>query len=231
MKNTIKKNDFKMRAASGDEAARFYALPPEQDAEFGCIGHVRIDFGRSGSEFWHTWHPRGPEELNSSAFKEELGEVVDAMRQNVLKNFSSMERYCAQNDGAISGGWAQNYGYVVETDNYQYYLRCNPVRGDYHAYLTCYDKQVQQMNQEPVVGVVHYYNGESAEFRDARAYLDTIREELPYRNTTGFRFETLIDDPQIRKTVDDAIYDLYGEENPRAVEEYEPDMGMQMGGM
>ena len=192
---------------------------------------MRIDFGRSGSEFWHTWHPRGPEELNSSAFKEELGEVVDAMRQNVLKNFSSMERYCAQNDGAIIGGWAQNYGYVVETDHYQYYLRCNPVRGDYHAYLTCYDKQVQQMNQEPVVGVVHYYNGESAEFRDAEAYLNAIKEELPYRNTTGFQFETLTDAPQVRKAVDDAIYDLYGEENPRTVEEYEPNMGMQMGGM
>ena len=39
-----------------------------------------MDFGRSGNEFWHTWWPRGPEELNSPAFKAELQEVVDRLR-------------------------------------------------------------------------------------------------------------------------------------------------------
>ncbi len=58
-----------------------------------------------------------------------------------------MLRFCGAHGGQISGGWSQNYGYIVETDNYQYCLRCNPVRGDYQAYLTCYDKQVQEMNQ------------------------------------------------------------------------------------
>ena len=41
----------------------------------------------------------------------------------------------------------QNYGYVVETENYRYCLRCNPVPGDYQAYLTCFDKRVQEMGQ------------------------------------------------------------------------------------
>ena len=31
--------------------------------------------------------------------------------------------------------------------NYRYCLRCNPVPGDYQAYLTCFDKQVQEMHQ------------------------------------------------------------------------------------
>ena len=61
-----------MRPASPDEAGLFYALPPEKDEELGAIGHVRIDFGREGNEFWSTWWPRGPEELNSPEFKEEL---------------------------------------------------------------------------------------------------------------------------------------------------------------
>ncbi|MGM9601577.1 MAG: hypothetical protein ACI3W5_08340 [Faecousia sp.] len=231
MQNCENKSGLTMRAASSDEAARFYALSPEQDIELGCIGHVRIDFGRSGTEFWHTWHPRGPEELNSTEFKEELGEVVDAMRNHVLKNFASMSSFCNTHGGEISGGWAQNYGYVMETDNYQYYLRCNPVRGDYHAYLTCYDKRIQQMNQPSVVGIVHYANGEAAEYRDAQEYLNTIREELPYASATGFRFETQIDDPQIRKAIDDAIYDLYGEVKPNSVEECTPKAEMQLGGI
>jgi hypothetical protein len=40
-------------------------LLKEQDAALGSIGHVRIDFGRGGDEFWHIWHPRGDESLNS----------------------------------------------------------------------------------------------------------------------------------------------------------------------
>ncbi len=144
MKNT----KYDIRPASVEESSLFYAQPPEQDAELGCIGHVRIDFGGSGKQFWHTWHPRGPEELNSPSFKAELNEVVDALRESVLKDFSSMQRFCGAHGGQINGGWVQNYGYIVETDNYQYCLRCNPVRGDYQAYLTCYDKQAQTMSQD-----------------------------------------------------------------------------------
>lgn len=109
------------RPASPDEAGLFYARAPEQDAELGCIGHVRMDFGPGGTRFWHTWHPRGPEEWNTPEFKAELSEVVDALRENVLQGLSAMRSYC---------------------------LRCNPIPSDYQTYLTCYDKQVQEMNQD-----------------------------------------------------------------------------------
>ena len=135
------------RPALPEEAWAFYALPPEEDEELGCIGHVRIDFGRGGDRFYHTWHPRGPEELNSQEFKDELTEVVNELRNSVLKNFSAMSGYCRGHGGEISGGWTQNYGYIVETGNYRYFLRCNPLPGDYQAYLTCFDKRAQSMNQ------------------------------------------------------------------------------------
>lgn len=141
------KSNYELRPATEKEAGLFYALPPEQDEALGCIGHVRIDFGKNGKEFWHTWHPRGPEELNSPEFKKELTEVVDELRKTVLKSRTDMSNFCYNNGGHISGGWAQNHGFVIETDGYQYYLRCNPVQGDYNGYLTCFDKQVQEMNQ------------------------------------------------------------------------------------
>ena len=65
------------------------------------------------------------------------------------------------------------------------------------------------------VGRVTFASGEKQEFTDVGLYLQTIREELPYRDTTGFRHETLTDDPQIRKAVDDILLDFAGEENPR----------------
>ena len=122
------------RPASPEEAGFFYALPPEKDAELGAIGHVRMDFGSSGQEFWHTWWPRGPEELDTREFKEELCQVVDDLRKGVLKDLGSMRSYCREHGGAIQGGSAvQNHGYVLTTDRYVYRLRCNPVPGDYQA--------------------------------------------------------------------------------------------------
>lgn len=60
-----------------------------------------------------------------------------------------------------------------------------------------------------------------------------VHQWTPTQEHTGFRYETLTDDPAIRKQVDDILYDLYGEENPRPLEDYEntPQEGMTMGGM
>ena len=76
-------------------------------------------------------------------------------------------------------------------------------------------RQQRMRRQEPLVGRVTYASGERQEFTDPREYLQTIREELPYRNTTGFRHETLTDDPSVREAVDDILWDFVGEENPR----------------
>ena len=151
---------FQIRPASPEEAGLFYAQLPAEDERLGAIGHVRMDFGRSGNDFWHTWWPRGPEELNSPAFKSELQEVVDELRGSVLKNRFAMERYCYGHGGKISGGWVQNYGYIIETENYRYCLRCNPSPGDYNAYLTAFDLNVQRQNmarkEKPLVGRVTF---------------------------------------------------------------------------
>ncbi len=137
---------FMLRPASPEESGYFFAQPPEKDADMGAIGHVRIDFGRSGTEFWHTWWPRGPQELNTPKFKDELGTVVDDLRKGVLKDLPSMRRFCDGSRGAIEGGVCyQNYGFVLETERYIYRLRCNPVQGDYQAYLSCFDKHAQKL--------------------------------------------------------------------------------------
>ena len=143
---------FHIRPARLDETGIFYGQLPAEDERLGAIGHVRMDFGRSGNEFWHTWWPRGPEELNSPAFKEELQQVVDKLREDVLKNRFAMERFCYEHGGKINGGWTQNYGYIVETEHYRYCLRCNPSPGDYNAYLTCFDLDVLRQNMEQSTG-------------------------------------------------------------------------------
>ena len=227
---------FHIRPARPDEAGLFYAQPPEEDKRLGTVGCVRMDFGRSGNEFWHTWWPRGPEELNSPAFKAELQQIVGKLREDVLKSRFAMERFCYDHGGKIDGGYVQNYGYIVETEHYRFCLRCNPSPGDYNGYLTAYDLAVQRQNtarDKPLVGRVSYANGDAQEFTDAEAFLKCVREELPYRPTTGLHGIVPPASAHWLKTVDDIVFNLYGEENPRQLEEYQkmPDQGMTMGGI
>ena len=84
-----------------------------------------------------------------------------------------------------------------------------------------------------IVGSVSFINGDARQFTDAKAYLDCIREELPYRATSGFSFRTVTQDPAIRKAVDDIVLNFYGEENLCSEEDHNlaPSEEMQMGGM
>ena len=147
---TVYSPKYELRPASQEEAGLFYAMSGEDDEQHGTIGHVRADFGHRGMEFWTTWHPRGPEELNTQEFKDEIDDLVNTLRKNgPLKDFKAMTRYCKEHGGEIEGGiCTQNYGYIIETENYRYALRFNPQQGDYNVYLTAFDKRVQEMNMQ-----------------------------------------------------------------------------------
>ena len=86
----------------------------------------------------------------------------------------------------------------------------------------------KMLDESPAVGRVTFASGERWNYTDPQKYLQTVREELPCHATTGFRCETLTDDPAVRKTVNDMLCDLYGEENPRQIEDY-GGTGMTMG--
>ena len=142
--------------------------------------------------------------------------IVDALRRDgPLQSLTAMSSYCWKHGGEISKN-DRVYGYIAETEYYRFCLRCTPRPGEYQGYLYCYDLRQQRMQQQDhLVGRVTYASGEQQEFTDPQEYLRTIREELPYRNTTGFRHETLTDDPAVRKAVDDILWDYVGEENPQ----------------
>ena len=78
-----------------------------------------------------------------------------------------------------------------------------------------------------LIGSVSFLSGETQQFTDAKAYLDCIREELPYRATNGFSFRTITKDPAIRKAVDNIVYDFFDVEE----DDLNPSEEMQMGGM
>ena len=211
----MKQEHFTLRPASREEAGHFYS-DEGQDEVLGTVGHLRMDFGSGGKRFHHTWWPHNGDRFNTPEFKKVLQQFVEAMRKDgPLKDLSSMSKYCRENGGTITED-DRVHGYIAETEHYRFCLRCTPRPGDYQGYLYIYDLRQQELaRQDKLVGRVTYASGECQEFTDPEEYLNTIREELPYRNTTGFRHETLTDDPQVRKAVDDILLDFAGEENPR----------------
>ena len=225
---------YKLRPASREEAGLFYSqVEEERDLQAGTVGHVRMDFGSSGKGFHHSWWPHNEDQFNTGEFKDDLQEVDTLRADGPLKDLASMRAYCYRNGGAITED-GRSYGYIAETEHYRYCLRCTPFPGDYQGYLYCYDLRQQQMAQQNrAVGRATFANGEQREYHDPQTYLAAIRQERPYRDVTGFRYETLTDDPAVRKQVDDILFDLYGEENPHSLADYEnnPGQNMNMGGM
>lgn len=76
-----------------------------------------------------------------------------------------------------------------------------------------------------VVGKATFVGDDDILYDDADAFLDCIREELPYRDTTGFHYEVLTDDPAVRKAVKDILFDFFDVEEPCEGEDYTQTMG------
>ena len=119
-----------------------YSQSSQIEAQTGCIGHLRGDFG-AGQEFFSSWFDhRG--EYKTDEFKAEFDEVVNSLRKKdgLLFSRDSMTRYCRQRPEAeMVGNYCTEYGFRVDTEKYAYLLRCNPTKGDYNFYCYCYVKE------------------------------------------------------------------------------------------
>ncbi len=132
-------------ASPSKEAGQFYSLSDlEQDAAAATVGHMRFDFG--GGRFHHSWWPHNDDQFNTPKFKEALQEFVDELRvRGPLKSEAAMNRWCYRYpEGEIE---RNRVGFVAETEDYRFCLRCTTGTGDY-GYLYCYDLSQQKLAME-----------------------------------------------------------------------------------
>ena len=114
------------------------------------VGRLRGDFGSKGEEFWHTWFSHA-EDLQTQQFKDALQEVVDTLREDgLLKDLISMKEYCLRHpESKINEDNCPSYGFIVETSEYQFCIRCFPYLGDYQFNIYAYSsKSSQQLSVE-----------------------------------------------------------------------------------
>lgn len=138
---------YQIKCADVEQKNMFYS-DCEPALRNACVGHLRMDFG-SDNEFYSSWwENRG--DLNDSAFKSELDNVVNDLRKNgLLKNRSGMQKYCSYHQSLKLN---ESYGFSVETADHLFLLRCRPERGNYDCYMYCYNKRELQLAQSQKQG-------------------------------------------------------------------------------
>lgn len=134
---------YQIKCGDAEQKSMFYS-DCEPALRNACVGHLRMNFG-SGNEFYSSWF-ESRENLNDSAFKAELQEVVNELRKDGLfKNRREMQRFC---DAHQSLNLDESCGFSVETDSHIFLLRCRPECGNYDCYCYCYDKRELLLAQE-----------------------------------------------------------------------------------
>ena len=134
---------YQIKCADAEQKSMFYS-DCEPALRNACVGHLRMDFG-SGNEFYSSWFG-SRDDLNDSAFKAELQEVVNELRKDgLLKNRREMQRF---SDAHQSLNLDESCGFSVETDSHLFLLRCRPERGNFDCYCYCYDKRELLLAQE-----------------------------------------------------------------------------------
>lgn len=138
--------ELKITAADLDEEMLFYSDSGSSQEE-ACVGHLRMDFDRNGSDFHSSWFVHNGN-LKVFDFISDLQDVLYEMRQGMLKSRSSLQNYLEENPALSLGD--RGSGLKVETDDYVYFFRCRPTSGDYDCYCYCYDKELleQAMAEE-----------------------------------------------------------------------------------
>lgn len=109
-----------------------------------CIGYLRADMGSSGKGFFSTWNDYR-RDLKTQTFKTEFDSVINSLRfdaayDGILKDRFAMSRYCYTHPDTSYGN-NREYGIRVDTEQYAYFMRLNPNKGEYNLYCYCYERE------------------------------------------------------------------------------------------
>lgn len=131
---------MELRELTQPEQKYTYRQSHQLDAQTGCIGYLRGDFGTTGKEFYSSWFDNMAY-LKTPEFQAELDTVVNTLRESpqyggILADRHSLSSACHQSTTPEFG--RDEFGFRLNTQDYAYLLRLNPNRGEYNFYIYCY---------------------------------------------------------------------------------------------
>lgn len=114
------------------------------------IGLLSGDFGSQGDRFHaHARMNEAQSDRDTPAFQSELHRAVYALRQSLLKDRAAMLDYCRAHPEArlLEKDTFAQYGFKLETETRQYFVRCTTLRNDYF-YVFAYNKAAPLRERE-----------------------------------------------------------------------------------
>ena len=139
---------MELRELTQPEQKYTYRQSHQLDAQTGCIGYLRGDFGTTGREFYSSWFDNMAY-LKTPEFCAELDRVINTLREDsqyggILADRRSLSSACHQSTTPKFG--RDESGFRVNTQDYAYLLRLNPSPGDYNFYVYCYKRDYLDRN-------------------------------------------------------------------------------------
>lgn len=138
--------------ASNKPPKRFFF--PDSAAESFYVGHLRIDFGRDGDEYWSKFFEHtNTDTLLTEMLHNEINQHVHSLyNSGMLRHLKGMQAYCRVHPEAIidgmDSGCTHEYGFCTQSEHLTFYIRCRPVTGDYQAYIRIYIKHFEEQLNE-----------------------------------------------------------------------------------
>ncbi len=171
----IENPKYKLEAAIAEDERSIYRA--SHNAECGYIGHLRGDFGKSGTEYWTTWH-NGNDALNTIEFRTEFDELQRYLKEQspvpVLKDRATMRYICEIHHGLkLTDKFADMYLYKVVTEKYTYFIRCFYGTGDYNFYIFAYNNEKLRKYRDSLL---------------VEKYSDVLDKEKFFKTDNGFTY-------------------------------------------
>ena len=141
---------MELRELTQPEQKYTYRQSHQLDAQTECIGYLRGDFGTTGKEFYSSWFD-SMAYLKTPEVQAELDRVINALREDsqyggILADRRSLSSACHQSTTPKFG--RDESGFRVNTQDYAYLLRLNPMQGDYNLYIYCYRREMLEQHME-----------------------------------------------------------------------------------
>ena len=113
--------DISIRTIKSEEIKYMYSQSHQLNEQTGCIGHLRGDMDSDGEAFYTSWD-NANKELKTKAFKDELDEVIKALRTDekfdyMFRSRTSLAKFCYKNTKAeFDGSYTKEYGFRADTE-------------------------------------------------------------------------------------------------------------------
>ena len=213
-----------VRRAARDEQNFAYTQDDATLAASGAIGHLRVDMGQGGEEFYADWTDHAANGV-PDGFNAYFDALISALRTNpafdkMLESREALSRYCYGHRGGRIPNEDNSYAFRVDGGEYSVLLRLTPNRGEHNVYAYCYsrealDRTLAEMQDARAQAYVPVYRHSAAYAREAgelEAWRASHKENVACREAIDGAIAKYFDGAHLDSRAASEVLDAYGAE-------------------